>query len=344
MIAANSMESRHIPRMARSLIRFVSLSILITVVILLLVDRSSAGWQQIAVNFMYAFTYSICIGGLGWRILPRVGRYTAHMKPIVRWTTVILSTTILANVGYLIALAIFSTLGLSPWSRYWVNFQGGLRLVVVISVVIGVTVFLYESMRYRLQYEAALARLSSLESRLQPHFLFNTLNSISALIPENPAAAERMTERLAALLRFSLDSTDRPTVSLEQELKIATDYLEIEKTRFGPRLNYSVDVPADLMRIEVPPFSLQTLVENSVKYGGGDIRVTARNGDGRLVLTVWDSGRGFANDAADPPGHGLHNLRSRLAVLWGSRAALEFYREDSGMSVRISLPDTPPER
>jgi LytS/YehU family sensor histidine kinase len=193
-------------------------------------------------------------------------------------------------------------------------------------------------MRYRLQYELAQARLSSLESRLHPHFLFNTLNSILALIPENPVAAERMTERLAALLRFALDSNDRRTVSLEQELKIATDYLEIEKTRFGPRLNYSVDVPQHLMRTEVPPFSLQTLVENSVKHGGGEIRISALNDNGRLILSVWDSGPGFPKDETVPPGHGLSNLRSRLAVLWGSGATLEFHREDSGTTVRISLP------
>ena len=132
----------------------------------------------------------------------------------------------------------------------------------MISVVIGVSVVLFESMKYRLQYEATRARLSSLESRLHPHFLFNTLNSISALIPENPEAAERMTERLAALLRFSLDSTDRPTVPLEQELKIATDYLEIEKTRFGSRLNYSIDVPPEVLGAEVPPFSLQVRLKD----------------------------------------------------------------------------------
>jgi LytS/YehU family sensor histidine kinase len=204
-------------------------------------------------------------------------------------------------------------------------------------VVIGSLFFLFEELRYRSQYETARARLSSLESRLQPHFLFNTLNSISALIPDDPAAAERMTERLAALLRFSLDSTDRNTVSLERELKVTTDYLEIEKARFGPRLRYSVDVPPELMQAEVPPFCLQTLVENSIKYGGGEIRVSACNGNGRLVLDVWDSGSGFGGGAL-PPNHGLHNLRARLSASWGSRAALEFPREGSGTTVRISLP------
>jgi LytS/YehU family sensor histidine kinase len=244
----------------------------------------------------------------------------------------------IAVTGSFVAEAVFASFGFFPWSRYWLRFWGDLQYAIVITIIIGVVMSLYESMRYRLQYELAQARLSSLESRLHPHFLFNTLNSILALIPENPVAAEHMTERLAALLRFSLDSTDRRTVSLEQELKIATDYLEIEKTRFSSRLNYSLDVPQHLMRSEVPPFSVQTLVENSVKHGGGEIRISALSDNGRLILKVWDSGRGFQKQESFPAGHGLSNLRSRLAVLWGSRATLEFQREDSGTTVRISLP------
>jgi LytS/YehU family sensor histidine kinase len=182
------------------------------------------------------------------------------------------------------------------------------------------------------------ARLSSLESRLRPHFLFNTLNSILALIPEDPAAAEQMTVRLAALLRYSLDSSHHGTVRLEQELKVMTDYLEIEKTRFGSRLQYSVDVPPDLMQVDVPPFCLQTLVENSVKYGGSEIRVSARNGNSRLVLSVWDSGQGLGKGAKLVPGHGLDDLRGRLAALWGADAILEFPQESHGATVRISLP------
>jgi two-component system sensor histidine kinase AlgZ len=338
MIATDSMSCKPTSPLARRLIRFISFSIVITAAIALIIGGPSAEWRQIAVGFLYGLVYTACIGGLAWVIMPHVGAYSMRMRLLAGWSLLILSMAIIAAAGFLVALGVFAALGVFPWAQYWMTFWGGLRFVTVISVVIGVTISLYESMKYRLRYEATQARLSSLESRLQPHFLFNTLNSISALIPENPEAAERMTERLAAVLRFSLDSTDRPTVSLEHELKIARDYLEIEKTRFGSRLNYSVDVPRDLLSGEVPPFSLQTLIENSVKYGGGEIRVSARNGDGRLVLNVWDSGRGFAKDAQIPPGHGLDNLRSRLAVLWGSRATLEFHREDSGTSVRISLP------
>jgi LytS/YehU family sensor histidine kinase len=93
-----------------------------------------------------------------------------------------------------------------------------------------------------------------------------------------------------------------------------------------------------LMQADVPPFCLQTLVENSVKYGGNKIRVTAQNGNGRFVLSVWDSGPGFGKDEKVVSGHGLHNLRGRLAALWGANATMEFPQDSDGTAVRISIP------
>ena len=136
----------------------------------------------------------------------------------------------------------------------------------------------------------------------------------------------------------SLDATLQKTVRLEQELKVATDYLEIEKTRFGARLRYSIDVPPELMSTAVPPFSLQTLVENSVKFGGGEIRISAHNGDGRVLLRVWDSGEGFPHDTQLQAGHGLHNLKDRLDALFGSKAVIGFPPGEVGTTVQVSLP------
>ncbi len=112
----------------------------------------------------------------------------------------------------------------------------------------------------------AEAQLSSLESRIHPHFLFNTLNSIAALIPSDPQLAEDTVGKLASLLRFSLNANQSGLVPLSQELKIVRDYLEIEKTRFGPRLSYEIAVPETLEDVKVPPLALQSLVENSVKH------------------------------------------------------------------------------
>jgi hypothetical protein len=339
MIAAKSMHDSTFRPTWRRFLYVAAGQLLVTLAVVLLIVPLSAGWAAFAGNFFYGLAYANCIGWLSWLIMPSIGAIAAHMKPVPGWILVIGSLITLAIVGSLLAVTVLAGFGVFHWSQYWARFWGGFQLMIVISLVIGTGFFLFENLRYRLQHQATTSRLSSLESRLRPHFLFNTLNSISALIPEDPAAAERMTEKLAALLRFSLDATDRRTVPLATELTVMTDYLEIEKMRFGSRLSYSVDVPPDLMHIEVPPFCLQTVVENGVKHGGGEIRVRAEKRNGIIALTVWDSGRGFTETALRP-GHSLHNLRSRLAVLWGSGATLEFQCENSGNSVRIRIPET----
>lgn len=319
---------------------YIAGSLVAVALVITLLDRPiNRGLPGFADYFLYSFMYANCIGWPAWIVGPYIGVRTSRLRPIAQWAVFMFCMAIVAIAGSLLALVVLASLRRFSWSQYWPRFWGGFQFNMVITVVIGTIAFLFESLRYRARYETTRARLSSLESRLQPHFLFNTLNSISALIPEDPAAAERMTERLAALLRFSLDATNRNTVPLERELKVMTDYLEIEQTRFGERLRYSVDVPAELMHMEVPPFSLQTLVENSVKYGGSEIRITAGKGNGRLVLKVWDSGSGLTEDAI-MPGHGLDNLRSRLAALWGRNASLEIHRGNAGSTVQLDLPVT----
>ena len=286
----------------------------------------------------YQLIISICVGTLFWVFGPLIKFHSKGLNPAPRWVVRIVSAAVILNVGVLIGMTILTLGGAFPLSVLWSVFWNSVAPTTVIGVVCFTGFTMYENLQYKVQFETAQARLSSLESRLRPHFLFNTLNSITALIPEDPDAAERMTERLSALLRYSLDSTMQNTVRLEQELKIATDYLEIEKTRFGGRLRYSIDVPSALMSTAVPPFSLQTLVENSVKYGGPEIRVRARNGNDRVLLQVWDSGAGFPRNAQLPVGHGLHNLKDRLDALWGSDAIVEFPQEEAGTMVQVSLP------
>jgi hypothetical protein len=306
-----------------------------------IVSTGLANWRQIPERIGYNEIVSFCVGSLFWFTGPVLTFYTKAMRPSSRWAIRIGYAAITLNVGVMIGLAVLSRLGLFPWTLYASIVKDSVLPTTVFGVLCFVGFGMYDGLKYRAQYETAQARLSSLESRLRPHFLFNTLNSIMALIPENPAAAERVTEQLATLLRYSLDATDQSTVRLEQELKVATDYLEIEKTRFGERLRYTIDVPEALRQVEVPPFSLQTLVENSVKYGGGEIRVSAKNGNGRLLLRVWDSGDGFPDKTSLPSGHGLRNLKERLDALWGSNAALEFPRGEAGTTVQISLPVPP---
>ena len=187
------------------------------------------------------------------------------------------------------------------------------------------------------------ARLSSLESRIHPHFLFNTLNSIASLIPTDPKRAEDTVGKLASLLRFSISANHSSLVPLAQELKIVRDYLEIEATRFGQRLHYEISVPDALGDCKVPPLALQTLVENSVKHvvaqrnQPSSISVDGAQHDGRLEITVTDDGPGFS--LADiSPDHGLGNLVGRLELLFGESAQLNVKRVDDKTVVSIAVP------
>jgi LytS/YehU family sensor histidine kinase len=177
---------------------------------------------------------------------------------------------------------------------------------------------------------------------VRPHFLFNALNSALALIPEDPKRAEDVLERLAALLRFSLDAQAR-LVTLGEELRVVVDYLEIERARFGDRLAYELDVPAELHAHEVPAFAVQTLVENSVKYAvsarkdGARIEVRCRRDGERLRIEITDDGPGFSGQIWIP-GHGLDGLRARLDALYGARAKLIAPAEATrGAAVRIEI-------
>ena len=190
---------------------------------------------------------------------------------------------------------------------------------------------------------ASEARLAALEARVHPHFLFNTLNTISSLIPESPECAERLIERMAAVLRFSLDAHNGRLVPVEQELKIVRDYLEIERARFGERLRYTLDVDSGLDALLVPPFAVQTLVENSVKFAvapdrkGGDVRVHAEREGSRVRLEVSDTGPGFSMDDV-PAGHGLDNLRGRLSLMFGAPEPLRLDRRDGWTTVSFQVP------
>jgi two-component system sensor histidine kinase AlgZ len=176
---------------------------------------------------------------------------------------------------------------------------------------------------YAEQLAALDARVRLLQVRTNPHFLYNSLNTVMSLIATNPVLAEETLGRLAGLFRYSLEQSTRPAVALEEELRIVDDYLSVEKIRFGERLRYSIDVPADLHGVHLPPMLLQPLVENAVKHGtsqavaGGcvTVRATVRGSD--LLLAVRDDGPGPKRSAHRGTGTSVQDLRERLALLYG---------------------------
>ena len=187
------------------------------------------------------------------------------------------------------------------------------------------------------------AQLSALRMQLQPHFLFNSLNAIMALVRDRDTAqAVRALSLLSDVLRTAVNTTDSHTATLREELEFVSRYLDIERVRFGDRLRVDIDVPDDLLGARVPTFVLQPFVENALKHGvlrdrgGNAIAIRAHNGRGTLTLTVRDDGRGLAN--APVNGVGIANARARLEHLYGSDASLSVRDALPGVEVVIRIP------
>ncbi len=196
-----------------------------------------------------------------------------------------------------------------------------------------------------LQKLLAQARLEALQAQLNPHFLFNTLHAISALMHQDVESADRMITRLSDLLRLVLESTDTQEVPLRQEVAFLQRYLEIEQTRFRDRLQVRLSIEADAWDVMVPNLLLQPLVENAIRHGiepkakGGEIGISARCEQDRLHLQVRDNGVGL--DAHQPliEGVGLSNTRARLQHLYGTEHAFEARNgDDGGLVVSLSFP------
>jgi len=193
--------------------------------------------------------------------------------------------------------------------------------------------------------EAVDARLSALRARLNPHFLFNVLNTAIVLARAGkPEDTSHLLERLTAMLRYLLDDT-RTHVAVGEELDFVRQYLELQRLRSGERLRYSIDCEPRAHSLLVPTLVLQPLVENAVEHGvgsaleGGRVSVTARTSDGVLELIVEDAGRGADARVASSSGIGLASTRERLARLYGSKAFVSVSpREGAGTVARVVLP------
>lgn len=191
--------------------------------------------------------------------------------------------------------------------------------------------------RLRLSTAVKDAELRALKSQVNPHFIFNSLNSLRALIDENPGRAREAVTQLANLLRYSLQSGQLETVPFEDELRIVNDYLSLEQVRHEERLRVRLDVAPETLALPIPPLLLQTLVENAVKYGistrpeGGEIAIVARRQNDSLLLRVTNPGEltpAVARPRTASTGVGLRNAAERLRLLFGERATLQL-REDA---------------
>jgi signal transduction histidine kinase len=305
------------------------------------------------------FVYAEAIGLSIWACT-ELGRYLLGIDPQAGWRWAVLQVAAVV-AGYTIGTELGDLYcGCSSFELFRRS-PRTLASYLVLSVAISGAISYFFISRGRdqrrqreiatAQRDAAEARLKLLESQLEPHMLFNTLANLRALIGVEPQRAQAMLDQLIAFLRATLGASRVPFHALEAEFARVADYLALMQTRMGTRLETTLDLPADLAALQVPPLVLQPLVENAIKHGlephvgKGRIEVrAARDGD-RVRLTVRDTGTGVAAGAATAASavaannadvdtaasrFGLEQVRARLAAVYGAAASLELAPADDG--------------
>ncbi len=236
----------------------------------------------------------------------------------------------------------------SPWSLAWFAL---IVLSTVVAVATPIKIWNNARIEHRLQEQEKLllaAKLEALANQINPHFLFNTLASISSLIRTQPETARMLVTKLSGLLRRLLRSTDH-FVTLREELEAIDEYLHIELVRFGPQLNVDKQIHPDTLDVIVPSLILQPLVENSIKHGlspkigGGRITIKSALRDGHAVIEVVDDGMGMTDERLQHAlggGIGLSNVNERLRTIYGAHYELKLKSvPGSGTSVSIEIPE-----
>jgi len=294
--------------------------------------RSGAG-------FVENFVFSQCIGlsillliHAGWRAL-----WSAGKPPRGPFIALVAAATL---AGWLLgSLLAASVLGLSLSGR---SAAAGLA-VTVFAGAVGTWFFWSRHRAADLERGRIEAQLKLLQAQIEPHFLFNTLANLDALIATDPTRAREMLRHLNDYLRATLAAARRERSSLAEEFALLRNYLEVLAIRMGPRLKYELALPPELAAVEIPPMLLQPLVENAVKHGlepsveGGTVTIGARSNGRSLMLEVADTGSGVPSEGGG--GVGLANVRERLAVAFAGTAHVDAGANPAGgYTVTLSLP------
>ena len=324
------------------------------------------GWTALAV--FYAVTTSLTYASTGrpanwsitfqrslseywlWALLTPAVVWLARRFPLFgprRWVHLVLHLALGAGSALFKTIAdreIFAML--SGFRMYFLLSTLSLQFTIYFAIVAashGVEYYRRSREREQLEARLAEARLQLLSMQLQPHFLFNTLNTIAELVHDDPEAADQMISGLSDLLRRTLDLGDAQEITLDEEMDALSRYLDIQKIRFGDRLQVDIEAPPELRDANVPPLLLQPLVENSIRHGlaarttAGRIQIRVGRTDAMLVIDVLDDGDGVAQEAVGTRrGIGLHNVRTRLETMYGSAATFTMSRE-AGAGTRVSI-------
>jgi len=269
----------------------------------------------------------------------------------------IISFIILASVSYFFEYYLDDFTSFEEWQEFLLEQLGVASMQYNLQYVTAITVYYIiryiETIKQNEQDKTDLAiannqmQMSLLKSQINPHFLFNTLNSISTLMGTDKTKAREMMSMLSEVIRYALDSNDQPSISLAEEISFIRNYISIQQVRFGDRLVYKEDVEGDCLGIELPPMVLQPLVENSVKHGispkedGGTITLSIHKIGEVVCFEIKDDGVGINNNSqyeTSSSGVGLKNSNERLINMFNYKARIKTKASEDGYSVNFKIP------
>lgn len=298
---------------------------------------------------------TLCVGGAIYLSLGLFGDRVIRNTGLP-WLRFLLTATTLALALLLGGEAAMWLIGRLPGlERVGVSRQGFYAIAAIVVSVVWLVESTVGRLRDRARQlelreeqarrESLRAQFEALQARTNPHFLYNSLNTVAGLIEEDPRAAERALEQLSDLLRYSLDGSRRDRVALSEEITAVQGYLDMERLRFGDRLKVRIELEPGTESLAVPPLVLQPLVENAVLHGiaprmeGGSIRVAVARRSGMLELVVEDDGPGPGGSSHQGSRTAIHELGRRLDLLYDGRAGLEIGPGvNGGFRVEVRIP------
>jgi len=312
----------------------------------------SIGWERILLGLFYACT-GIVFTHVFRRIIKKRNWLGLQLKQII--PRVLISSIFLGATIYLIVHFV----GYFSHALPEESFMASHPVIGIINTsgISLVWMLIYFSIHYLENYkkteiealiwEAAVKdyELKTLKSQLNPHFMFNAMNSIRALIEEDPENAKTAITKLSNILRFSLKMERAERVALGEEIENVKDYLGLEKIRFEERLSYSFNIDAASARVEIPPMMIQTLVENGIKHGiskiagGGDVNIKSEVDNGKLYIEIKNDGHFDENMLKNSKGFGVSNTKHRLNLLYGENASFSLTNENAHkVSAKLIIP------
>ena len=330
------------------------LGIVIGLVLTLLISAFKGQWigmRRMAFQLLYSIVISLCITNMIY--IPqkylRFKKQNSWLFLLIYYISVLTGMIIAIELIYFIQALLF---GQNYHFFHWEDVRFSAIIVVIICTIIyayfyqkrGLTAKIQERDidLMRLSQMKAQAELAALQSRINPHFLYNSLNAIASLIHEDPDKAENMTLKLSKLFRYSINQTQEDLVTVQDEMEIVSNYLDIEKVRFEDRINFITEVDQELLYAKIPRFLIQPLVENALKHGLKDVADHAKltieiKKTDQLVILISDNGIPFPDELE--VGYGLQSTYDKLGLLYGNTYEIQLINHPV-KQVKIKLPLT----